>query len=278
MSGTSMATPHVAGAVVLLRQAFPQAPPEGIKNALYLTAVDLGPTGEDNTYGRGRIDVVAAYNWLAANLLTCYRDVDGDGYGDSLVHAQYWTACPSGWTTASGDCNDASAAVHPGATEVCNGIDDNCAGGIDEGGNSLCSDGLFCNGAETCAGASGCQAGANPCPDDGQFCDGTETCNESADQCGHSGGPCPDDGLYCNGTESCDEAGQQCVHSGDPCGQGTECNESADQCDPMSDDDTAADDDVTDDDSDDDSADDTSDDSGDDSGGGGGGEGCGGCA
>ncbi|MCX5641142.1 MAG: putative metal-binding motif-containing protein, partial [Planctomycetota bacterium] len=31
------------------------------------------------------------------------------------------------------DCNDAVAAIHPGATEVCNEVDDNCVGGIDEG-------------------------------------------------------------------------------------------------------------------------------------------------
>jgi hypothetical protein len=43
-------------------------------------------------------------------------DVDGDGY-----------------TPATGDCDELHAAIHPGAHEVCNSIDDNCDGNIDEG-------------------------------------------------------------------------------------------------------------------------------------------------
>jgi N-acetylneuraminic acid mutarotase len=42
-------------------------------------------------------------------------DADLDGYG-----------------VCSGDCNDGDASIHPGAAETCNGLDDNCAGGIDE--------------------------------------------------------------------------------------------------------------------------------------------------
>jgi len=57
------------------------------------------------------------------------RDADGDGYGNPAVVA---AACagyaPSGWATDATDCNDASVAIHPGAVEICNGIDDDCDG------------------------------------------------------------------------------------------------------------------------------------------------------
>jgi bacillopeptidase F len=65
LSGTSMACPHVSGALLLLSEAFPIATAYELKYALYQTAVDLGVAGEDNTFGRGLIDVFAAYNLLA---------------------------------------------------------------------------------------------------------------------------------------------------------------------------------------------------------------------
>ncbi|MEP0860917.1 MAG: S8 family serine peptidase, partial [Ignavibacterium sp.] len=60
LSGTSMASPHVAGAIALLKQFAPTLTGQQIKFALYNTAIDLGTAGEDNTYGTGLIDVVAA--------------------------------------------------------------------------------------------------------------------------------------------------------------------------------------------------------------------------
>ncbi len=64
MSGTSMATPHVSGAVALMLQAARNngstLTPAQIKNILETTSVDLGTSGKDNTYGAGRIDVFAA--------------------------------------------------------------------------------------------------------------------------------------------------------------------------------------------------------------------------
>jgi subtilisin family serine protease len=60
MSGTSMAGPHVAGVVALMRQANPNADVHTIKTVLMETARDLGTAGEDNNYGWGIIDAYDA--------------------------------------------------------------------------------------------------------------------------------------------------------------------------------------------------------------------------
>jgi hypothetical protein len=59
-SGTSMAAPHVSGSVAVLRQFAPNLKGSQILMGLYMSAIDLGTAGEDNTYGRGLIDVYAA--------------------------------------------------------------------------------------------------------------------------------------------------------------------------------------------------------------------------
>lgn len=64
-SGTSMASPHVSGAVLLLKEAFPYLSGEDLLLALYYSATDLGAPGEDNTFGMGIINVKAAYDLLA---------------------------------------------------------------------------------------------------------------------------------------------------------------------------------------------------------------------
>ncbi len=68
MSGTSMAAPHVAGAVALLKQANPNLDPTTIKLILQETARDLGASGPDNDYGWGVIDLEAAYQAAVAGL------------------------------------------------------------------------------------------------------------------------------------------------------------------------------------------------------------------
>ncbi len=69
---------------------------------------------------------------LAVNVY--YADTDGDTFGDlnNSITSPSPTP-PPGYVTNSTDCDDNNAAVNPGATEVCNGIDDNCNGQIDEG-------------------------------------------------------------------------------------------------------------------------------------------------
>jgi serine protease AprX len=65
-SGTSFAAPHVAGSLALLISAFPGLSPADQEAALENTAHDLGAVGPDDTSGYGRVDVLSAYNWLAA--------------------------------------------------------------------------------------------------------------------------------------------------------------------------------------------------------------------
>ena len=68
---------------------------------------------------------------------TYYKDADNDGYSNG---ARY-TGCtpPNDYKTAadliqtSGDCNDSRSDIHPGATEVCDNVDNNCNGEVDEG-------------------------------------------------------------------------------------------------------------------------------------------------
>ena len=62
---------------------------------------------------------------------TFYLDSDGDTYGDAGTTAE---ACspPDGYADAAGDCDDGEAAVNPAASEICDEIDNNCDGDVDE--------------------------------------------------------------------------------------------------------------------------------------------------
>ncbi len=63
---------------------------------------------------------------------TWYADVDADTYGDPANTIDD-CAVPSGYVGDDTDCDDTEAATNPGATEACNGIDDDCDGSVDEG-------------------------------------------------------------------------------------------------------------------------------------------------
>ena len=68
-----------------------------------------------------------------------YKDKDDDGYG---MNTQPQCLCgPSGQyvTQQDGDCDDSSWSVHPGATEVCNGKDDDCDSVSDNDNSAGCS-------------------------------------------------------------------------------------------------------------------------------------------
>ena len=65
-------------------------------------------------------------------LTTYYRDADNDGYGDSGDSQQACSA-PAGYVANSTDCDDSNIAINPAAVEVCDGIDNDCDGSVDEG-------------------------------------------------------------------------------------------------------------------------------------------------
>ena len=63
---------------------------------------------------------------------TWYADTDGDGYGDASVAV---ASCgqPTGYVADDTDCDDTDATVNPDAAEVCDGLDQDCDGSVDEG-------------------------------------------------------------------------------------------------------------------------------------------------
>jgi hypothetical protein len=64
--------------------------------------------------------------------LDFYSDADGDGFGAGDVISSC-TDLGSGYTDNNTDCDDTNANTFPGATEICNSIDDNCDGLTDDG-------------------------------------------------------------------------------------------------------------------------------------------------
>ena len=100
-NGTSMAGPHVAGLVALMRQANPNLDVDLVKTIIMQTARDEGTAGEDNTYGWGFIDAQAAVLASMSGFGTLEGYVTNGSFGNvPLVGAsvellesgnQYWT-------------------------------------------------------------------------------------------------------------------------------------------------------------------------------------------
>ena len=110
--------------------------------------------------------------------LMYYLDYDGDGYGDTDNSLEECSQ-PQGYVLDNTDCDDSNPNVNPGAEEVCNGIDDNCNGGIDD--ELLPETCENTNQYGTCVGMYECMG------DQGWVCDADmpveEMCNGVDDNC-----------------------------------------------------------------------------------------------
>ena len=128
---------------------------------------------------------------------TFYRDADSDGYGNVSVTTEACSA-PSGYVTNSSDCSDTAAAVHPGAMEVCDGLDNNCNSQVDEGVQSTFYRDADSDGygnvsvtTEACSAPSGYVTNSSDCSDTAaavhpgamEVCDGLDNnCNSQVDE------------------------------------------------------------------------------------------------
>ena len=94
--GTSAAAPHAAGVAALLLQAKPTLTPGKLYRSLENTALDMGPTGFDNSSGFGLIQADAA---LAAAPRKASVDFDGDGKSDQAVYRDgvWWILGSFSW-------------------------------------------------------------------------------------------------------------------------------------------------------------------------------------
>ncbi|MCZ7680863.1 MAG: MopE-related protein [Sandaracinaceae bacterium] len=155
-------------------------------------------------------------------------DADGDGAGPAACVEAYCT--DDDGTCASRDCDDSNASVHPGATELCNGVDDDCNGLFDGPDEDDDRDGH----ADRCAGAA-----ASDCDDEDastyvgapELCDGLDNDCFSGGLVRTVGGPlaepaedrdgdghAPPDAACEGGSlprDDCDDA-QPSVHAGAP--------------------------------------------------------------
>ena len=142
------------------------------------------PVGEDGGPADAR---VADARPLGDIVIVACEDHDEDGFGEGCAHGD--------------DCDDSDPDVRPGATEVCNEVDDDCDGVIDEGllfgprchdGEGACrADGVLrcVNGEQVCTARAGA---AQP-----------ETCNGVDDDCDGV----VDDGAECGWGDVCLDGG-----------------------------------------------------------------------
>ncbi len=125
-----------------------------------------------------------------------FLDEDGDAWGGTTSTAACAEPAPvdgAGWSLVDGDCDDEDPSIRPGAQELCDGVDEDCNGLVDDAAADLLT--LFADGdgdgfgagsaIQTCDASAGVavdgdcdDADADVNPDADEVCGGTdENCN-----------------------------------------------------------------------------------------------------
>jgi uncharacterized membrane protein len=148
--------------------------------------------GEKTYYWRvvahtASVDIQGPYWWFATCAdapITYYCDKDNDTYINSLSDGTCTgSGCiPAGCQTTPGnDCNDNNSAIHPGATDLCDGVDNDCNAGTPDGSGEIWY-GLTCDGPDSDL----CKEGTYTCTNGAQSCsdntgNNVEVCSNNVD-------------------------------------------------------------------------------------------------
>ena len=111
-----------------------------------------------------------------------------------------------------GDCNDNNASINPGATEICNGVDDNCNNTVDEGTGDADGDGI-CDALDNCPAIANTDQADGDGDDIGDVCDACPNDpNNDADSDGICGDVdnCPSNSNSGQQDSDCDTVGDAC--------------------------------------------------------------------
>ncbi len=73
------------------------------------------------------------FTLVKSSMTSYYVDADGDGYGSTTPTQSYFPTATAGYSTNNTDCDDTNNTIYPGATELCNSIDDDCDLVADDG-------------------------------------------------------------------------------------------------------------------------------------------------